>query len=882
MDNHNTHILTDGTSSGYSYKFDKSGKIIFDSIDNLNSEENKKEEQKDESNLEQKSKKIKINSYEKDLEIDIFDLIQIKSKQKIKKEEMKYNEIMNKVNEDEYNDENLNNYSVLKLSNKIKSNKKNNYKNKNNNIIKLNNNINSKSKNEEINNNINSENEGDSKNIQNEKNKNKSKEKNIVTEKKLSNIIQNNNGNEIKQKNKKENFNKNPNSKDEIRIGEKNDINNIKDDEMINNKNKNKNEHKKRIIISMINFIENKNAIVKISKSAKNLSLKNPLKLQKENNENFNNTINNSDINEKFMKSINNNKNQKEHFSELSNSLDNENKKEDDSDKTGTKNNFSNKKKKLKNEGEKKSNKKNKNIINNRNNNNLKNNNNTEKINKSLDEKENTKNEEVNSSSMEELEEKNMKDKYENNKKNLKYKIKNNIDINDDNKKKDINDKNENRKNKFIKYRIIKNKKSDKDNNNKSSELINEKDNNSNFLSPKIKRIFIAKIINKEKQENEAKEDIKEKFHLSCFPSVCNNYYFCTKIKITKTNSLMNSFVSSSRNTNINNSKENNNLLSIIKKNNGKCLKIPIINEKYLEENNKNKNYNSPILIKKNIFNSEESQIAKSNKNIFNVSVIRPKNDSNKKLYNLFQKKKKKNIQKIKDTNYISSLSSERIEKINTTSTNFKNYIKLKKQSDKNIINRNNDHLNYTKKCDHKHTNNINLDTTTRQKNPFEISKLDLLKASLLKKKGLYKRINKKDNNVLVYIKGFKKHFGKEENCPICILRESKAEKRVKLLSATTKNRFNSCTNIKHKNYKNINFSELQDEINGTEFHEFFISELNRNKNSDNEILLKKKVNFSKKKNKDKWNNSMSLYLNSKIAQEKKKSFPVIFNYLES
>lgn len=342
----------------------------------------------------------------------------------------------------------------------------------------------------------------------------------------------------------------------------------------------------------------------------------------------------------------------------------------------------------------------------------------------------------------------------------------------------------------------------------------------------------------------------------------------------------MNSFVSSSRNTNINNSKENNNLLSIIKKNNGKCLKIPIINEKYLGENNKN--HNSPILIKKNIFNSEESQIVKSNKNIFNVSVIRPKNDSNKKLYNLFQKKKKKNIQKIKDTNYISSLSSERIEKINTTSTNFKNYIKLKKQSDKNIINRNNDHLNYTKKCEHKHTNNINLDTTTRQKNPFEISKLDLLKASLLKKKGLYKRINKKDNNVLVYIKGFKKHFGKEENCPICILRESKAEKRVKLLSATTKNRFNSCTNIKYKNYKNINFSELQDEINGTEFHEFFISELNRNKNSDNEILLKKKVNFSKKKNKDKWNNSMSLYLNSKIAQEKKKSFPVIFNYLES
>ncbi len=47
-ENHNTHILSDGTSSGNSYKYDNYGKLITDSIDDIYNDEitNKKKRKK--------------------------------------------------------------------------------------------------------------------------------------------------------------------------------------------------------------------------------------------------------------------------------------------------------------------------------------------------------------------------------------------------------------------------------------------------------------------------------------------------------------------------------------------------------------------------------------------------------------------------------------------------------------------------------------------------------------------------------------------------------------------------------------------------------------------------------------------------------------------
>ena len=819
MDIHNTHILTDGTSSGYSYKYDNSGKLIFESIDNLSNVENKKEELKDESNLAQNTKNIKINSYEKDLEIDSFDLIKIKTKQN--NNEKKFNEIINKTNEIENKEENSNNDSIINLENKIKNNNKNLEIESNNiidkNIIKLNykDNKNSNNSNKEINN-INNDNENDNNNKNNE----------------IFNI-----------KNKKEN----------------------------NNSIKYKNKSKK----------------VDISKSSKNLNIKELFKIQKEENSKI---INKTDYINIIKHNNTVNKNQKENDSdipELNYIPENENKKKQ---KNNSKNKFNNGKTKSyeiketdkSKESDKKfkkgkieensinNNKENIIIINNKNDKKFKNKYHKGEYNDGLYEKENQKNiDKDNKANDKEIKVKNEKgnnmiDNCLEDKKNSSPELKKENDLNDNDKiKRDIKNEEQNK--------II-------------------KENYSCLILPKFKRLFITKTFNK----NKIKEELKKRNNISYFPSVCNQYYFCTKInikdkiKIVKTFSSINSCDSSSRNSHKNNSKENynkKNFINIINKNNGKFLKIPIIKNMNKLENNKNKNHCSPAfdkIIKRNILNSEESQVIKSNKNIFNLSLIRPKNKSKKKIYNLITTKKKKNIKKIKYTNFISSLSSERIDKINTTSTNFKKYIKMKNKSSQNIINRNNDNLNFSKIYGHKNITSFHSDLTSRQKMPVHISKLNLIKESSLKKKELFKRINKKDNNIWVYINGFKRHFGKEENCPLCISRENNAEKRVKLLYENNNN-FNSYC-IKHKTYKNnINFSNLQDEINDNEFHKYFIKELNRNKKNDDEILLNKKVKFNKKKKKDNIRNySMSLHLNSKMVQDKKGAFPVIFNYLES
>ena len=178
----------------------------------------------------------------------------------------------------------------------------------------------------------------------------------------------------------------------------------------------------------------------------------------------------------------------------------------------------------------------------------------------------------------------------------------------------------------------------------------------------------------------------------------------------------------------------------------------------------------------------------------------------------------------------------------------------------------------------------FNSDRATKKNISFHhMQKINRMKSCFLKKAEFFKRIIKKDNNALVHIKGFKKHFGKEEDCPICITRENKATKRMKILSFNNKcfnNRNNTSYNKKIKN--NINFNDLQDDINTKEFHNFFINEINKNNNHDGDILFKKIV-FNKLKKKPSFSHfSISpLSLNNKTSQDQKNLFPVIYNYFD-
>ena len=165
---------------------------------------------------------------------------------------------------------------------------------------------------------------------------------------------------------------------------------------------------------------------------------------------------------------------------------------------------------------------------------------------------------------------------------------------------------------------------------------------------------------------------------------------------------------------------------------------------------------------------------------------------------------------------------------------------------------------------------------------PLHLSKIEKLKISILKKNSLYKRINKKDNNVLVHINGFKKHYGREENCPICITRDNIATKRVKILSANNIN-FNNCYNYTcHKKHHNNNLQLLQDEISNKEFNNFFNNILKK-KNKDDEILFPRKTSYKKEKSKlRKGQYSMSLSVRKNINEDNRIRFPVIYNYFES
>ena len=418
------------------------------------------------------------------------------------------------------------------------------------------------------------------------------------------------------------------------------------------------------------------------------------------------------------------------------------------------------------------------------------------------------------------------------------------------------------------------------------------------LILPNNGRMFITKFIVKEKNQNK-----KVKNNNIIFPSISNKYYFCTKEKISekitsmlKTYNSLKKSASLSRNTNnINNdSKENKNSIKAKKndivnyfntnKKSPKYIKIPILKNKGKFNNIKNNKigFNTPLINKlknKNFFpKSEENENhnKNSNKNILN---IKPKD--NNKLISIIKKKKKKIIPGINKLNQINSLYFDKTYKNNSETNRFKNRTK----STQNNFNRNDELNSYN----YNSLINFNSDSTQRQKQstqrqkmPLHLSKIEKLKISILKKNSLYKRINKKDNNVLVHINGFKKHYGREENCPICITRDNIATRRVKLLSANNIN-FNNYYNYTcHKNCHNNKLQLLQDEISSQEFNKFFTNILKK-KNNDDDILFHKKTSYNKEKNKlHKSQYSMSLSIRKNINKNNRIRFPVIYNYFES
>ena len=184
MNNHNTHILSDGTSINNSYKYDNLGNLIIDSFDNCNycnNEGLKKEEVKSENIFTQNSNNLIINNYDKDIDYNITELINIKTIGRNNINEInkkkKYNNMEDKINEKALkNDENKghNNElsSLINLKIKIKEN--------NNNIS-----IEKKLKNDK------KENIIDNNNKEEEKVEIKDKENNKIKKKDIINIIGN-------------------------------------------------------------------------------------------------------------------------------------------------------------------------------------------------------------------------------------------------------------------------------------------------------------------------------------------------------------------------------------------------------------------------------------------------------------------------------------------------------------------------------------------------------------------------------------------------------------------------------------------------------------------------------------------------------------------
>ena len=388
---------------------------------------------------------------------------------------------------------------------------------------------------------------------------------------------------------------------------------------------------------------------------------------------------------------------------------------------------------------------------------------------------------------------------------------------------------------------------------------INEKNIIENILIlPNIKRMFITKLRINEKHYNRA----INKSNTKLLPSISNDCYFCTKERISsRITTMLKTYISNSRNPHdiksncLEKQKEKVNKLEKGKvinlfnknKNRIKYMKIPIIKTNDNTDNSKNKkSFYSPI-IQKIAHKDFTIKIEKQDKSkkCLNIkhyiqNVNNNKNKNGNILTKIIKKKKIQNINKILNINKL-------YNSIDSNDMSNHNLKKIKDNTNNKIYDNHNDITRF------------NSYSSRRKNTPFRLSKIERIKCALLKNKVLIKTINKKDNNLLVHIEGFKKHYGSEEKCPLCCKRVNDG---IKKKDSTTINKIH----IKNNNIKQ-NVHENQ------ESNIFF----------QNNIKKKKKENITFNSEKKIFGSYASYSLSSpfcnKKKQEKRKDFPVIFNY---
>ena len=373
--------------------------------------------------------------------------------------------------------------------------------------------------------------------------------------------------------------------------------------------------------------------------------------------------------------------------------------------------------------------------------------------------------------------------------------------------------------------------------------------NNGIRVIPKAEKNFITKLIR-----------INYDYKI-IYPSLINNYYYCTKQLLSSGNKKKKGLPKNATNSNsrnINSLKSNiknkkNNFLNN-NKNKKRYIKIPKI-----DNLRKKTKFNSPITGKnnRNFFASkieEENRNGTKKDNSLNVKYYKMglKKHIIKDIKSLKNNKKMKSIRNLNEINCYSY-------KVKNTNTNYEN-----KDNIKNYFKNNKNQKN-----EETYTNitSLNSESNKKQNMNYFLSKIERMK--LMKKKILVK----KDNNLLVVMKGFKKHYGIEENCPICVKRIYDVKKNLQ-----TPKQFNYCFNSTFYNgfKKNIGLDDLEKNRGNSTFYK------NKLKKNVDENSLFKNFSFQRGKNTkdDHSNSSLSpILINDKKGN--KTIFPIIYNYFD-
>ena len=363
---------------------------------------------------------------------------------------------------------------------------------------------------------------------------------------------------------------------------------------------------------------------------------------------------------------------------------------------------------------------------------------------------------------------------------------------------------------------------------------------NNNVILPKTERMYITRIIIIKKMNK-------------IYPQVSNKRFFITKDK--KTLDLY---------------KKPYNLYKEIRDNNKNKKQIKYIKISTLKKNERRVDKNiagffSPLNIKKNKINYVPNSEGQNKKIIFDNNIMKK-----------FLKKKNTIIENIKNNNSLEKSDKSIFKR--KISINYRN-----KSSHNNnyFINRNNDIFIIS--CNNFNKKNKYSFNKTSQRN--HLSKIEgiKIKKNLLKMNDLNKTSKKINNDIFVHLHEFKKHFGKEEHCPLCINRENNGIKTLKKLSSAKIDLRSYNNNTYYKKY-NRHFNILNDGKYNEEFHNNFINELNKN-NKNETALFDKKIFFIKenKKHNNNCNNnnchSLSLPIKKSIKTGKQSLFPIIYNY---